>query len=141
MALYRQLNPDDPALTGAKARTIFAAISRSDYLYLFVLTDDAGVVQATCYLNLFPNLTRGARPYGIIENVVTEERLRGRGLGQRDYRPCPRPRLAGRLLQGDAANRLPPALDPRLLQSLRFQRRREVRICRPATGIIAATTI
>ncbi len=41
-------------------------------------------VVATTYLNLIPNLTRGASPYGVVENVVVvEESLRGKGLGQR----------------------------------------------------------
>jgi GNAT superfamily N-acetyltransferase len=39
-------------------------------------------VQSTCYLNLIPNISRGASPYGIIENVVTEETLRGQGFGK-----------------------------------------------------------
>ena len=50
-------------------------------LQLFVLDVD-GVVVATTYLNVIPNLTRSASPYAVIENVIVEESLRGRGLGK-----------------------------------------------------------
>lgn len=33
-------------------------------------------------LHLLPNVTWNARPYGLIENVVTSEPYRGRGLGR-----------------------------------------------------------
>jgi GNAT superfamily N-acetyltransferase len=41
-----------------------------------------GVVVATTYLNVIPNLTRSASPYAVIENVVVEEAARGSGLGK-----------------------------------------------------------
>jgi len=31
---------------------------------------------------IIPNLTRGCRPYGLIENVVTDENHRGKGYGK-----------------------------------------------------------
>ncbi|MEM7111541.1 MAG: GNAT family N-acetyltransferase [Chloroflexota bacterium] len=37
---------------------------------------------ASCNLALVPNLTRGCRPYGVIENVVTHADFRRRGYGQ-----------------------------------------------------------
>lgn len=82
MRLYRQLQPGDPVLSDGSDVAAFARILESPGLQLFVLEADGAVV-ATAYLNVIPNLTRSASPYGVIENVVVEESLRGAGLGRR----------------------------------------------------------
>jgi GNAT superfamily N-acetyltransferase len=82
MALYAQLNPDDPRLDNGADRAVFREILSTTNLHLFVLEDAGGELQATCYLNIIPNLSRRASPYGIIENVVTEETMRGQGIGK-----------------------------------------------------------
>lgn len=76
--LYGQLNPDDPPVI---ERALFATILGAHGLRLFVLEQHGSVV-ATTYLNLIPNLTRGARPYAVVENVVVDEAYRGEGLGK-----------------------------------------------------------
>lgn len=82
MRLYRQLQPSDPVPADGDARAVFATIVESDALRLYLLEDGDGRVSASCYLNVIPNLTRGARPYAVIENVITDEARRGRGLGR-----------------------------------------------------------
>lgn len=82
LELYRQLQPDDPVLTHENAGAAFETILREPWLSLFVL-EHGGQLQSTCYLNVIPNITRSARPYAIIENVVTDQANRGKGYGKR----------------------------------------------------------
>ncbi|GAA1566001.1 GNAT family N-acetyltransferase [Kribbella hippodromi] len=82
LRLYRQLHPADPELPEEQAAEVYATILRTPGMRLMVLEHEGAVV-ATTYLNLVPNLTRGGAPYAVIENVVVEAGLRGRGFGQR----------------------------------------------------------
>lgn len=80
MQLMHQLNPDDPP-PGPNQKKSFEAILDSENLTLFVGESNKSIV-ATCYLNVIPNLSRGGKPYAMIENVVTDHRFRNRGFGQ-----------------------------------------------------------
>jgi GNAT superfamily N-acetyltransferase len=44
---------------------------------------DDNTLVSSCTITVIPNLTRGCRPYGLIENVVTHEAHRGKGWGKR----------------------------------------------------------
>ncbi|MAY03837.1 MAG: GNAT family N-acetyltransferase [Gammaproteobacteria bacterium] len=79
--LLRQLNPDDPEASFLE-RQAFDEIVDSKNLELIV-AEDEGVLLSSCYLNVVPNITRGGRPYAIIENVITDSNYRNRGLGER----------------------------------------------------------
>ena len=81
LRLYRQLHPEDPILDNGRDQRVFEAILDSPLLVLYVLEHN-GRLCGSCYLNVIPNITRSARPYGVIENVVTDEPLRGQGLGK-----------------------------------------------------------
>jgi GNAT superfamily N-acetyltransferase len=78
LALYAQLNPDDPPLENPGPAYI--NLLATPGLTVFVL-EDAGTIAATCTLVVIPNLTRNARPYALIENVVTSAAHRTRGHG------------------------------------------------------------
>ena len=80
MRLYRQLHPDDTHAP-AGARDLFKRILTSADFVLLVLEHE-GAVAASTYLNIIPNLTRRCSPYAVVENVVVEESMRGRGLGK-----------------------------------------------------------
>ncbi|GAB2462084.1 GNAT family N-acetyltransferase [Nocardioides hungaricus] len=81
MRLYGQLHPGDPVLDNGSDRDVYDAILATRSLTLLVLEID-GVVVATTYLNIIPNITRSASPYAVIENVVVDESVRGTGLGK-----------------------------------------------------------
>jgi GNAT superfamily N-acetyltransferase len=81
LSLYRHLNPDDPAPELAKAEVAWLALIASD-LTKVIVADAAGMLVSSCTLVIVPNLTRGVRPYGLIENVVTHADHRRTGLGR-----------------------------------------------------------
>lgn len=79
--LYRYLNPDDPTPDRASAESAWSRLVCSDFATVIVAVA-SGVLVSSCTLVITPNLTRGARPYGLIENVVTHPRHRRTGLGR-----------------------------------------------------------
>jgi GNAT superfamily N-acetyltransferase len=80
--LYAQLNVDDPPVTGPEYIQVFEQILNREGLDILLLELDGEVLGAT-YLNLIPNLSRGGRPYAVIENVVVAAHRRGEKLGRR----------------------------------------------------------
>lgn len=79
--LYQHLNPKDPKLDAAKVEAAWDALANSRGNTIFV-ADVSGALMASCVLSIIPNLTRGARPYAVIENVVTHAEHRRGGLGR-----------------------------------------------------------
>lgn len=80
LELYRHLHPSDPELpVGADIEALWQRICANPDLHYFGAVVN-GVLVATCTLTIIPNLTRSARPYGLIENVVTHPDFRRRGL-------------------------------------------------------------
>ncbi len=81
LALYHHLNPVDAPLPADDIlQSIWDGILCDRHLY-YIVADLANHLVATCNLTIVPNLTRGARPYGIIENVVTHPDYRRQGFG------------------------------------------------------------
>lgn len=82
LQLYAQLDARDAALPHDEAGAIWAqAEGQGNIVYLGAV--EAGRVVSTCYLALIPNLTRGGRPIGFVENVVTDAAFRRQGLARR----------------------------------------------------------
>lgn len=81
LELYKHLNPDDPDLKGTDYITqLWVEIFNDPGRYYFVVEEDGRLVSA-CMLAIIKNLTRGGRPFGLIENVVTHSEYRNRGYG------------------------------------------------------------
>lgn len=79
--LYKQLHPDDPDGHENKSLDkLWDEIYNDPNLHYVVIKEDEELV-ATCNISIIKNLTRGLRPYGLIENVVTHEKYRKRGYG------------------------------------------------------------
>ena len=71
MDLYVQLSPINEGLPAQK---------RDDKItYLGAYENDQLI--ATCFLTIIPNFSNQGRPIGFIENVVTDEKWRGKGVG------------------------------------------------------------
>jgi ribosomal protein S18 acetylase RimI-like enzyme len=77
VALYEHLNAGDAPPSQEAVSAVFAHPG----LRHFGRFDGAQLI-ASCNLAVIPNLTRGGRSYGVIENVVTHAAYRGRGHGQ-----------------------------------------------------------
>ncbi len=82
LALYEHLYAqDDPLPDAYTIESVWQELRVSPYHKYFGLYMDARLV-SSCTLTLTPNLTRGCRPYGVIENVVTDTGFRKRGFAK-----------------------------------------------------------
>ncbi|KUR80450.1 hypothetical protein AQZ50_02950 [Novosphingobium sp. Fuku2-ISO-50] len=81
MALYQHLSPGDERPTDDEAISILDRFDRLEGSAIFVGEMNARLV-GSCTLVVIPNLTRGGRPYALIENVVTHSEFRNRGIGK-----------------------------------------------------------
>ncbi|MCL2159820.1 MAG: GNAT family N-acetyltransferase [Oscillospiraceae bacterium] len=81
LELYGQLNPGDCAIDESAAKNIWKAISAQNIKYF--VAKKSGKIVASCYICIIPNLTRGARSIGFIENVITDEAHRKMGIGKK----------------------------------------------------------
>jgi GNAT superfamily N-acetyltransferase len=81
LALYEHLHAaDEPLPDAATMQRVWDDICRDPKLHCLVAEVDSTLV-ASCILAVIPNLTRAARPYGLVENVVTHAEHRRRGIG------------------------------------------------------------
>lgn len=80
MSLFAEMHPADPAVTPEAAALVWAQIEAQQGRTVLVAELDGAVV-GTVDCALLPNLTRGARPSILVENVVVAERMRRHGVG------------------------------------------------------------
>jgi GNAT superfamily N-acetyltransferase len=86
LALYRYLHVDDLPLPAPSVVQDTWSQALADPRGRYFGGFDGGQLVSSCALVVIPNLTRGCRPYGVIENVVTHAAHRNQGWGQRMLR-------------------------------------------------------
>jgi ribosomal protein S18 acetylase RimI-like enzyme len=82
LSLYRHLHPHDPELDTSTAERVWSTLLTSAFMTVIVAQAAERLV-SSCTLAIVPNLSRGGRSYGVIENVVTHADYRQQGLGRR----------------------------------------------------------
>jgi GNAT superfamily N-acetyltransferase len=81
LRLYEDIGILKPTDSRDGIERTWARILQSDLLH-YVGVFVGGSLASTCHAVIVPNLSRGARPYAIIENVGTLSTHRRRGLGR-----------------------------------------------------------
>ena len=82
LALYIQLQPNDPVLPPGRAKQLWQEIAAQPGRRILVATmDDAVVGTADCAV--LPNLTRGGHAFMLVENIVVDAAARRHGVGRR----------------------------------------------------------
>ncbi|MBZ5793674.1 GNAT family N-acetyltransferase [Burkholderia contaminans] len=82
LLLYRHLHAtDEPLPDESVIRIVWNELMANSCHTLFGGYVDGELI-SSCALTIIPNLTRGCRPYGVLENVVTHGDHRGNGYGK-----------------------------------------------------------
>ncbi|WEX07068.1 GNAT family N-acetyltransferase [Chelativorans sp. AA-79] len=83
LELYRHLSPDDDTLFDRpQLRDIWSSLLSREGTYVCVAVEGESRPVSTCTLVVIPNIMRGGRSYALLENVVTLNSHRRRGLGR-----------------------------------------------------------
>jgi GNAT superfamily N-acetyltransferase len=81
LSLYKYLVPDDPELDIDQDLERYWDEILSDESLFYLVIGENGKIVSSCTLAVIKNITRSARPYGLIENVVTHPDYRNKGYG------------------------------------------------------------
>ncbi|MDP2560354.1 GNAT family N-acetyltransferase [Psychrobium sp. 1_MG-2023] len=79
LSLYKELRPNDEVLEGDFAREKWAEIINDEQTFIIVAEID-GLLASSCALTLNKSIANGARPYALIEHVITSNQFRRQGL-------------------------------------------------------------
>lgn len=82
LGLYKQLHETDPVPSGGALETLWDEILADPNYHVLLLKTD-GQIAASVSVIVIKNLTRNARPYAVIENVITAAAHRRKGYAAR----------------------------------------------------------
>ncbi len=80
LELYLYLHETEVPKLDAHLLNVWKQILDDPNHHIIVAEEDGKLV-STCVCVILPNLTRGIRPYALVENVVTHDDYQGRGYG------------------------------------------------------------
>ena len=79
LELYTQLH-DNPIPEKSESLAALWQTVLDDRNHHIIVAEEDGKIVSSCVCVIIPNLTHGQQPYALVENVVTDEAYRGRGL-------------------------------------------------------------
>ena len=79
LMLYMQLHDNPFPVIDERIDSIWNSIVNDTNHHIIVAEEDGKIV-SSCVCVIIPNLTRGQRPYAFVENVITDEKWRKKGL-------------------------------------------------------------
>lgn len=79
LRLYMQLHDNSMPEKTAELLQIWDSILQ-DKNHHVIVAEENGEIVSSCVCVIIPNMTHNQRPYALIENVITDEKLRQRGL-------------------------------------------------------------
>lgn len=79
MKLYMQLHDNPFPEKDERVMSVWNEIV-NDPNHHIIVAEEEGEIVSSCVCVIIPNLTRGQRPYAFVENVITDENYRKRGL-------------------------------------------------------------
>ena len=81
LELYKQLIPEENPIDIIVANKIWEKIENNGIKYFIAIENDK--IISSCYFAIIPNLTRNGKSNGFIENVITDEKYRKKGIGKK----------------------------------------------------------
>ncbi len=78
LALYSQLHGEPIPEKDDRLMSVWQSIL-DDKNHHIIVAEESGVLVSSCVCVIIPNLTRGQRPYALVENVVTDKTHRKKG--------------------------------------------------------------
>lgn len=79
--LYKELRPLDPTLEINFAKNKWSELINNSQTYI-VVAETGGELTSTCALGINMSIANGARPFAIIEHVITADKFRRQGLSR-----------------------------------------------------------
>ncbi|MDE7423931.1 MAG: GNAT family N-acetyltransferase [Lachnospiraceae bacterium] len=79
MTLYMQLHDNPMPEKTEEMMELWKKIIEDDNHHIIVAEED-GMIVSSCVCVIIPNLTHNQQPYAFVENVITDEKYREKGL-------------------------------------------------------------